>query len=228
MRARLLEYWNSIPSTLRSRIAFGAIATYVVLIPTLGIAQLRSMGTMRSLQADNQKLEKNLDQFSEKLDTLVKDGSSSTMTQELRSLRDEVIKYRAEQQGRDQVLGLTQYGMTVNDPLDSLSNSLTTLEEMTGSSSSAGLPQPKPFTVPASSPAPVPADGTMHGTITLLKDKGWSSVDAFESPVASSKIIGQIVINVSYPFYDKQNNWYQAELASGKKGWIQAQFVKEE
>ncbi len=224
MKDTLLNFWRSLKPGVRSSILTGVAATYLVLLPGVTIAQLKSAQNLKTLQRQNDELKTNLNSFSSTLDTLVKDGSSSTVTQELRSLRDEVIKYRAEQQGRDQILGLTQYGSVAVDPLDSITKSIASLEEMTASGS-AGSGTTNAL---SATPAPVQADGSMLGTLTMLKDKGWSSVDAFESPVASSKIVGQIVVNVSYPFYAKQTGWYQATLASGKKGWVQAQFVKEE
>jgi hypothetical protein len=190
------------------------------------LAQIEQSSTVHSLQKKNTTLEKDLSQFSEKLDTLLENGSASTVTQELRSLRDEVIQYRAEQRGRDQILGLSQSGMISTNPLDALDKSIQSIEGMTSSSSADSNSDTNANNT--SNTTPVPANGAMLGTVTLLKDKGWSSVDAFETPVSSSKIVGQIVVNVSYPFYSKQNGWYQAALASGKKGWVQAQFVKEE
>jgi hypothetical protein len=212
----ILSFWRNFSLPTRLKIIGTIVSLYVVALPVLVVSQWSDKGTLRALQDKNLGLQEKVESLTQEIGKFTEDGSSTVVTQELRALREEVIKYRAEQRGRDQVLGITQPGMTVSDPLDSLSQSLMTLEQITGTGS-AQTETPE-----------VPSNGAHLGTVTLLDDKGWSSVDAFETPSSSAKSIGQLVIHVSYPFFEKKNGWYQVELASGKKGWVQAQYIREE
>lgn len=66
-------------------------------------------------------------------------------------------------------------------------------------------------------------------TLPMLQiaDSKWQTIDVFEKPLASSKVIGQANYGTIYFYESKQDNWYQIHLGLDTLGWIQQQFVKE-
>lgn len=158
----------------------------VLLQISLNFFQNRSL--VRSLTTLNEKIN-NLDQ---KITKLAPAANDSVITA-LGNLREEMVKYRAEQMGRDQT--------NLSSTLD---QAIATIERQSG----------------AITPTPT------SGRQARLKS-GWKTVDAFEKPQASSKIIGQISGNQSYQILASQNNWYQLGLSADLSGWVQPQFIDE-
>ena len=125
----------------------------------------------------------------------------------LANLREELVRYRAEQVGRDQILGLstTKTDSNSTDPYANLSMSLdqalATLEKQ------------------------LPSTPTTATNIML--NPGWISIDAYEQPKAGSKIIGQAKKDQIYSITAKQDGWYQIKLENTASAWVQSQFVYE-
>ncbi len=70
-------------------------------------------------------------------------------------------------------------------------------------------------------------DTTQPATQSVtIADPRFKNIDVFELPLASSKIIGQMLSNHYYPYTIKQGNWYQINLPSGIYGWVDSQLVK--
>ena len=223
---RFFQRWQTFSPEKQFSLLSSVLGTCVVVISVLSVGVLAQQYRIHRLTTQQVALLEKLGVVSTTMDGIARDGKSAMVAQELRSLRDEVIKYRAEQQGRDQILGLST-GLnlpTLTDPLQSLSNTLSTLEEATG--------EPTPTLPPTQTTSQTSANqqgtGAHLGTVSLLEGKSWTSVDAFDQAFASSKIVGQLVVRVSYPYYAKENGWYQVELSNGKRGWVQEQFVKED
>ncbi len=171
------------------------LAITVLLQISFNLFQNRSLG--RSLAALTGKIN-NLDQKITKLAPAANDSVIAA----LGDLREELVKYRAEQMGRDQIPGLTNSDIDFSSTLD---RAIATIERQAGS---------------MIAPTPTP------GRQAKLKS-GWNSVDAFEKPQASSKIIGQISASQSYQILADQNNWYQLGLSANLSGWVQSQFIDE-
>lgn len=183
-----------------------ALIVAILLPAMVNFFQNRSLG--RSLTALNGKV----GELDQKITKLAPAANDSVITA-LGSLREELIKYRAEQVGRDQILGLggSSGSSNTSDPYADLSMSLdqalATIERQTN-------------TLATPTPTPTP-------TKQAKLKSGWKSVDAFEKPQASSKIIGQISTNQSYQILANQNNWYQLGLSANLSGWVQSQFIDE-
>ncbi|MFZ2202667.1 MAG: SH3 domain-containing protein [Microgenomates group bacterium] len=128
------------------------------------------------------------------------------VTTALANLREELVRYRAEQVGRDQILGLStsQNDAAATDPYANLSMSLdqalATLEKQLPTSST---------------------------TSQIMLNPGWISIDAFEQPKAGSRIVGQLKKDITYTFTTKQTGWYQVTLENQGNVWVQSQFVYE-
>lgn len=126
----------------------------------------------------------------------------------LAKLREELVAYRAEQVGRDQILGLSNSSAApAEDPYAnltmSLDEALATIEKQIH---------------PTATPTP---------SSQIKLQSNWTSIDAYEQPKAGSRILGQIRAQIPYPFIAKQNGWYQVELENGALAWVQSQFVYE-
>lgn len=164
----------------------------------------------RSLTRSLTSLDRKVNELDQKVTKLAPAANDSVILA-LGSLREELVKYRAEQLGRDQILGLMNSDPNTagSDNYTNLSSTIdraiATIERQTGS---------------ATTPTPTP-------TKQARLKSGWKSVDAFEKPQASSKIIGQISSNQSYPVLTNQNNWYQLGLSDTLTGWVQSQFIDE-
>jgi hypothetical protein len=59
-----------------------------------------------------------------------------------------------------------------------------------------------------------------------ISDPRFNTIDVHELPIASSKVIGQLDYDVSYPFTSRQGEWYQVMLSNGTYGWVSSQLVK--
>lgn len=60
-----------------------------------------------------------------------------------------------------------------------------------------------------------------------IADSKWQTIDVFEKPLASSKVISQANYGTIYFYESSQAGWYQIHLDLDTLGWIQSQFVKE-
>lgn len=153
----------------------------------------------RSLFRSFQSLDTKIGSLDQKVTKLAPSANDSVITA-LGQLREELVKYRAEQMGRDQILGV----MSDSSLSSTLDRAIATINSQV-----EGI-TPTPATIKSASLKP-----------------GWKSIDAFEKPLASSKIIGQIIANEKYPILNLQNNWYQLTIASGQSAYVQTQFIDE-
>jgi len=76
------------------------------------------------------------------------------------------------------------------------------------------------------SPAPTLTASLLGGMVKISSSQ-WKTVDVFEKPLSSSKIIAALTYDNIYFYQQKQGGWYQISLDSGQLGWVQSQFLKE-
>jgi len=119
----------------------------------------------------------------------------------MNTLREEMVKYRAEQATQSQILGQSSDTYLLNNFQGLDSNNIAT--------SSIGSQ----------------IGGLQNKQIRLKTD--WKSADVFEKALASSKIIGQLNSNSNYLLVSKENTWFQIKLLDGQNGWVQSVFVDE-
>ncbi len=181
------------------------------IISLLGLSLLVNFVSLNRLLLTNRNLDRLANGTAAVNKTLqeIKDrpNKNDEVTTALAKLREELVTYRAEQVGRDQILGLSTTKTDANtaDPYANLSMSLdqalATLDKQ--------LPRPT-------------------STLAQIKlNPGWISIDAFEQPKAGSKIIGQLKKDLTYTFTAKQTGWYQVTLENQASAWVQSQFVYE-
>lgn len=125
-------------------------------------------------------------------------SDKDNLNKQLVLLREELIKYKSQQEGRDQILGLA------------------TINKNQGVQN-----QPQESTKSASSTTSLPDE--IKGIVQLKKN--WQSADVFEAPKASSKIIGQIVPEKIYFIYAKEAGWYKVDYKISERGWVQASLI---
>jgi hypothetical protein len=121
---------------------------------------------------------------------------------QLALLREELIRYKAQQEGRDQmlssILGQNQ------KPINNQENYLKEIEQLTSTLS---------------------ANIDIKGIVKLKKN--WQQAEVYETNRASAKILGKIVQGKLYFVYDKAPNWYKIEYENGQWGWVQTSLVEE-
>lgn len=69
------------------------------------------------------------------------------------------------------------------------------------------------------SPAPAPVTN-------LTADANYPSVNVYDQPNLSAKIVGRINPGRAYPYSTLQNNWYHITLPDGTSAWVESQYVK--
>ena len=124
---------------------------------------------------------------------------------ELGDLRRELLGYQAQQQGRDQILGLSNLNTSVDKAISVLEGELP--EEIDGSSEIGG-----------------------NGDLGMVRIKAdWTEVDVYKETKASSSIVGIVEGDKVYYYDLKESGWYRVEFDedSGQKGWVHSQFLKE-
>lgn len=127
------------------------------------------------------------------------------LNKQLSLLREELIKYKSQQEGRDQILGLTKFNQAQTPILPTPSQSQI-----------GDLNQPISTTS---------TQITINGIVKLKKN--WQLADIFQEAKASSKIVGQIVKDKLYFVYETQPGWYRIEYKPNQHGWIQSSLVDE-
>lgn len=120
---------------------------------------------------------------------------------QLALLREELIKYKNQQEGRDQILGLAALNKTAV-PATSMSTDTAKIP----SAAASALP-------------------SIKGIVQLKKN--WETADVFQDPKASSKIIGQVVKDKLYYVYEIDAHWFKIDYKFNQLGWIQASLVDE-
>jgi len=131
-----------------------------------------------------------------------KKSGEEDVLEELAGLKEELMEYQAQQQGRDQILGLSNLNTSVDKAISVLEGEL-----------------------PEDSAAKT--QGKAMGMLRVKDD--WIEVDVYKEAKASSRIIGTVEGDKIY-FYDlKESGWYRVDLddEAKQKAWIQAQFIKE-
>jgi len=121
---------------------------------------------------------------------------------ELADLRGELLEYQAQQQGRDQILGLSNLNTSVDKAISVLEGEL-----------------------------PGEVDGNRgSGDLRMLRIKDdWTEVDVYKDAKASSRIIGEAEGGKIYFYNLKESGWYKIDLddEAEQQGWVQAQFIEE-
>lgn len=69
------------------------------------------------------------------------------------------------------------------------------------------------------SPAPAPVTN-------LTADANYPSVNVYDQPSLSAKVVGRINPGRAYPYSTLQNNWYHITLPDGTSAWVESQYVK--
>jgi hypothetical protein len=59
-----------------------------------------------------------------------------------------------------------------------------------------------------------------------ISDPKFPTIEVFELPLASSKVVSRLDFGKSYPFTSRQGEWYHLQLPDGLFGWVNAQLVK--
>ena len=58
-----------------------------------------------------------------------------------------------------------------------------------------------------------------------IKDPKFATIDVYDLPLASSKVIGRLDFGRQYHFTSQQGSWYQVQLPDGTFGWVNSQLV---
>ena len=177
----------------------------LIIAGILVIQTIIGVNSGRLIKSTTHQLENKITDLDSKI-TKLAPSSNDTVITALATLREELVKYRAEQTGRDQILGLMTNNASQEDGADPYADLSTTLDRAL-----AVLTTPTP---------------TPTGQLVKLK-ANWSTADAFEQPRASSKIIGQLIKNQSYLVKEKQTDWYLVQVNSSQTGWVSAQLLNE-
>lgn len=160
----------------------------------------------KELNKFRQELGKNLDYFKQS-----QENERQELRNQLSLLREELIRYKSQQEGRDQILALSlkqgQLPLTDSNPSPMVLSTATIGSEL------------------APSPSMAINQLSIKGIVKLKKN--WQKADVYEDKKASSKIIGEIVKDKLYFVYKTVPGWYQIEYLTGRWGWIQASLVDE-
>lgn len=153
-----------------------------------------------------QEIGKNLNYFRQS-----QESERQELKNQLSLLREELIRYKSQQEGRDQILALSLKQGQLSPDYSNLSPTVLSTATMT------------------SEMAPTPSIAvnqfSIKGIVKLKKN--WQKADVYEDKRASSKIIGEIVKDKLYFVYEIISGWYQIEYQTGRWGWIQASLVDE-
>ncbi len=119
------------------------------------------------------------------------------LKKQLALLREELIRYKSQQEGRDQVLGLAKINQTQVETSINI------------------FPSPT-IQVPTTA---------IKGIVKLKNN--WQKAEVYSDAKASSKIIGQLIKDKLYFVYDENSSWYKIEYDLSLQGWIQKSLVDE-
>lgn len=129
-------------------------------------------------------------------------AEKAELKNQLSLLREELIKYKSQQEGRDQMLALS-----LNKNQDSsFKNLINQADELTASISALN-------------------QSSIKGILKLKNN--WSKAEVYSEAKASSKILGEIYKDKLYFIYEKISGWYKIEYENGLYGWVQASLVEE-
>lgn len=120
----------------------------------------------------------------------------------INKLSEEMASYRAEQVGRDQILGFSS----------SLNQEISTTPSIT----------PTPTVTPSPSISPTPSN---KKTVSL--ESSWNKTEAYEKPQSGSRILDHLQPNIMYEVIKLENGWYQIKINSLTNAFVQDQFVHE-
>jgi hypothetical protein len=197
--------WHLLPSQLKLVLVF----TFLAGLVNLSIYSLAIQGSVKKLLSQQSQEISRLDQVKKELQEELRFYKEMRITneakllQQLASLREELVKYKEDQEQK-KVLGEE----TVN--IAAIDQTLDTLEKY--------LAESKPS---------LPSSSQIFQGIVRIKDQKWEKVEVYEESKASSKIIGYAEYGTLYFLSQKEDNWCQIELEEGQLGWIQAQFISE-
>lgn len=129
------------------------------------------------------------------------------LKQQLSLLREELIRYKSQQEGRDQILALT---MAKNQTKNDVLSGSTGLNEMVNQADELI--------------STIAGNIKVKGIVKLKNN--WLKAEVYDNPRAGSKVIGEIVQNKLYFVYDEVSGWYKIEYREGQFGWIQNSLVE--
>lgn len=153
-----------------------------------------------------QELGKNLNYFRQS-----QESERQELKNQLSLLREELIRYKSQQEGRDQILALSLKQGRLPSDYSNLSPAVL-------STATVGSEL-------ISTPSLTANQLSIKGIVKLKKN--WQKADVYEDKRASSKIIGEIVKDKLYFVYETMSGWYQIEFQTGRWGWVQASLVDE-
>ena len=78
----------------------------------------------------------------------------------------------------------------------------------------------------SANPVPTLSTSALGGMVKISSPQ-WKRVEVYEKPIASSKVVNNLVYDSIYFYRQKQNSWYQLDLDGGQIGWVQSQFLTE-
>lgn len=100
----------------------------------------------------------------------------------------------------------------ISQKLDNIQDQLTKLR-----ADQRDLTQILGLTTASAAPAPV---------TNLTADANYPSVNVYDQPSLSAKVVGRINPGRAYPYSTLQNNWYHITLPDGSSAWVESQYVK--
>lgn len=170
---------------------------FLIVILLLGLYQQNNK--MTGLRND---LSKNFQTFKE-----MQSSEREDLKKQLSLLREELIRYKSQQEGRDQILALSLGRGQLTGNINNFSNEKETPTVLSATSA---------------------ANSTSFSIKGIVKlKKNWEKADVYSEKRASSRIIGQIVKDKLYFVYEIVSGWYQIEYQDGQFGWIQGSLVDE-
>jgi hypothetical protein len=160
---------------------------------------LRQNSSLANLKED---FAKNLSYFKDQ-----QTSEREDLKKQLALLREELIRYKSQQEGRDQILGLT---LTKNQTPeknaqpteDNFNNLIQQTDQLM---------------------ATISAQTKIKGIVKLKNN--WEKSDIYQSPKPSAMIIGTIVKDKLYFVYEIVGNWLKIEYQEGKFGYIPSNLV---
>ena len=77
-----------------------------------------------------------------------------------------------------------------------------------------------------STPPSTTSQTTTEAFEVQIKDSVSGTVDVFEEPLFSSRIITQLTPDTTYTYTKQQGDWYQIATDPGQNGWVHSKYVQ--
>jgi hypothetical protein len=127
-----------------------------------------------------------------------KNTSNQALLSALESIQHELVNIRAEQRGINQILGITTSASDAASLIQNLNDKPVNTTYLNGSDE--------------------------MGFIKLSENV---TVSVYSEQSNSAKKLGVVTYGPSYPFFKKQNGWYQILLPDDTKGWVKSSYIEE-